>query len=62
MTILRVDFSSDIGFGHLKRTERYAKQYIKDDVLIICKECNEKFTNIPIVKIKNEKKFDLFEI
>ena len=41
----------------MKRTERYAKQYIKDDVLIICKECDEKFTNIPLIKIKNEKEF-----
>jgi UDP-2,4-diacetamido-2,4,6-trideoxy-beta-L-altropyranose hydrolase len=46
-----------VGFGHLKRTERYVKQYIKDDVLIICKECDEKFTNIPIIKIKSEKEF-----
>jgi UDP-2,4-diacetamido-2,4,6-trideoxy-beta-L-altropyranose hydrolase len=57
MTILRVDFSGNIGFGHLKRIERYTKQYIKNDVLIVCKECEQKYTDIPIVKIKNEEEF-----
>ncbi|AZV47274.1 UDP-2,4-diacetamido-2,4,6-trideoxy-beta-L-altropyranose hydrolase [Nautilia sp. PV-1] len=57
MTVIRVDFSSNIGFGHLKRIENYINKYHIDNVLIICKECDQKFTDIPIIKVENENKF-----
>lgn len=57
MTVIRVDFSSNIGFGHLKRIENYINKYHIDNVLIICKECDQKFTDIPIIKVENENEF-----
>jgi len=53
--LIRVDFDSDIGFGHLKRVENFIK-----DGIIICIKCNEKYTNLPVIKIKNENEF--FEV
>ncbi|WP_457564436.1 UDP-2,4-diacetamido-2,4,6-trideoxy-beta-L-altropyranose hydrolase [Caminibacter sp.] len=63
MVIIRTDFSSDIGFGHLRRQEAFIKWKIEnekwkiDDFVIICKECEQKYTNIPIIKVKNEEEF-----
>jgi UDP-2,4-diacetamido-2,4,6-trideoxy-beta-L-altropyranose hydrolase len=57
VTILRVDFSSKIGFGHLKRIEVFVKRYNIKNPLIICKKCKQKYTKLPILKIKNEKEF-----
>lgn len=55
--IIRVDFSSEIGLGHLKRIEAFIQRYKIKNPLIICKECGEKFTNIPILKINDENEF-----
>ncbi|WP_024787305.1 UDP-2,4-diacetamido-2,4,6-trideoxy-beta-L-altropyranose hydrolase [Lebetimonas sp. JH369] len=55
--IIRVDFSSKIGLGHLKRMETFIKKYNIKNSLIICKECNKKLTSLPVVKIKKEKEF-----
>ena len=62
MIILRIDFSSKIGLGHLKRQEAFIKKFSMDNRkwIIVCKECDEKLTNLPIIKIKNEEEF--FEI
>jgi len=60
VTIIRVDFSSEIGFGHLKRIENFVKRYKKTPVMIVCKECEQKYTDIPIIEIKEEN--DFFEI
>jgi len=63
MIAIRVDFSSDIGFGHLKRQEAFIKWKMKnenlkkEDFVILCKECDEKHTDIPVIKIKNEEDF-----
>jgi UDP-2,4-diacetamido-2,4,6-trideoxy-beta-L-altropyranose hydrolase len=57
MVILRVDFSSKIGFGHLKRMEVFVKRYNIKDALIICKKCKKKYTKLPILKINKEKEF-----
>jgi UDP-2,4-diacetamido-2,4,6-trideoxy-beta-L-altropyranose hydrolase len=57
MVILRVDFSSKIGFGHLKRVEVFVKRYNIKNALIICKKCKKKYTNLPVLKIKKEKEF-----
>jgi UDP-2,4-diacetamido-2,4,6-trideoxy-beta-L-altropyranose hydrolase len=55
MIILRVDFSENIGFGHLKRVENFIKN--KKECLIVCKECDAKYTDIPIIKIKDDEEF-----
>ena len=52
MILIRVDFSSDTGFGHLKRVESFAKEGI-----IVCVKCDEKYTKLPVIKIKNENEF-----
>jgi len=59
MVLLRVDFSGKIGLGHLKRQEAYIQKWrMKNgEWRIICKECDEKLTKLPIIKIKNEKEF-----
>jgi len=55
MKLIRVDFDSNIGFGHLKRVENLIKEGI-----IVCIKCDEKYTNLPVIKIKNEDEF--FEV
>jgi UDP-2,4-diacetamido-2,4,6-trideoxy-beta-L-altropyranose hydrolase len=53
-----VDFGSEIGFGHLKRLEAFLKLRMEDgEWRIVCKECEQKYTGIPIIKIKNENEF-----
>ena len=54
MKLIRVDFDSDIGFGHLKRVENFTEG------IIVCIKCDEKYTNLPVIKIKNEDEF--FEV
>lgn len=56
MIIIRVDFSSEIGFGHLRRIETFVKLK-KGKKLIICKECNQQYTHIPLIKIQSEEEF-----
>ena len=62
MNLIRVDFSSDIGFGHLKRATLFSEKLkLKNEkIVIICKECEQKQTNFPIIQIKDENEF--FEI
>ena len=59
MRIIRVDFSSEIGLGHLKRQEAFIQKWRMEsgEWRIICKECDEKLTKLPIIKIKNEEEF-----
>ena len=56
MNIIRVDFSSRIGFGHLKRVVRYVKRYKKGEWLIVCKEC-AKFDEFPLKRVESEEEF-----
>ncbi|WP_456480715.1 UDP-2,4-diacetamido-2,4,6-trideoxy-beta-L-altropyranose hydrolase [Nautilia sp.] len=61
MQLLRVDFGSKIGFGHLKRVEAFLEWRMKNgEWRIVCKECDEKYTDIPLIKIKNNDEF--FEV
>jgi len=62
LQILRVDFSSEIGFGHLKRATLFNEQLKmkSEKCVIVCKECEQKYTNIPIIKINSENEF--FEV
>ncbi len=60
MTLIRVDFSSEIGFGHLKRVENFIKTFNIKNIYLVCKECKQQYTAIPIIKIKNEDEF--FEV
>ena len=67
MQLIRVDFGSEIGFGHLKRIEAFlewkmesGKWKIDKKVCIVCKECEQKYTGIPLIKIKNNDEF--FEV
>jgi spore coat polysaccharide biosynthesis predicted glycosyltransferase SpsG len=55
LQLLRVDFSSEIGFGHLKRATNLCK-----DCKIVCINCDEKYTDLPLIKVKNNEEF--FEI
>ena len=57
MVILRVDFSSKIGLGHLRRQEAYIQRKNIKNLVILCKECDEKLTKLPIIKIKDEEEF-----
>jgi len=60
ITILRVDFSGEIGLGHLKRQEAFISEKCKmksEKFIIVCKKCDEKLTKLPIIKVKNEKEF-----
>ena len=59
MTILRVDFSSKIGLGHLKRIISFSEKCkVKNEkFIIICKECIESLSPYPIIKIKSEEEF-----
>jgi len=60
MVLLRVDFSSKIGLGHLKRQEAFINGKWKMEngkFLIICKKCDKKLTKLPVIKIKNEEEF-----
>ena len=57
MVILRIDFSSKIGLGHLRRQEAYIQRKNIKNLVVLCKECNEKLTKLPIIKIKNEEEF-----
>ena len=56
MKIIRVDFSSKIGLGHLRRVESYIENK-NDKYILICKEYDEKLTKLSIIKIKNEEEF-----
>jgi len=67
MILIKVDFGSETGFGHLKRLEAFlewkmknAKFKIDKKVFIVCKECEQKYTDIPLIKIKNNNEF--FEV
>ncbi|WP_456489396.1 UDP-2,4-diacetamido-2,4,6-trideoxy-beta-L-altropyranose hydrolase [Caminibacter pacificus] len=62
MTLIRVDFSSDIGLGHLKRATLFSEKLKlnNEKIVIICKECEQKQTDFPIIQIKDENEF--FEI
>jgi UDP-2,4-diacetamido-2,4,6-trideoxy-beta-L-altropyranose hydrolase len=55
--IIRVDFSSDVGLGHLKRVEVFVERYKIKNPLIICKKCDKKLTKLPVLKIANETEF-----
>ena len=57
ITILRVDFSSRVGLGHLKRQEAFIQRMESGEWRIICKECDKNLTKLPIIKIKDEKEF-----
>jgi UDP-2,4-diacetamido-2,4,6-trideoxy-beta-L-altropyranose hydrolase len=58
LQLLRVDFGSGVGFGHLKRLEAFLKLRIENGELrIVCKECEQKYTDIPLIKIKNNEEF-----
>jgi UDP-2,4-diacetamido-2,4,6-trideoxy-beta-L-altropyranose hydrolase len=57
LNVLRVDFSSDIGLGHLKRVEVFIEKYNILNPLIICKACDKRLTKLPILKINNEREF-----
>jgi len=57
MVILRIDFSSKIGLGHLRRQEAYIQRKNIKNLVILCKECDEKLTKLPIIKIKDEEEF-----
>ena len=57
MVILRIDFSSKVGLGHLKRQEAYIQRKNIKNLIILCKECDEKLTKLPIIKIKNKEEF-----
>ncbi len=60
MQIIRIDFSSKIGLGHLKRQEAFLNGKWKMEngkFLIICNKCDERLTKLPIIKIKDEKEF-----
>ena len=59
MQLLRVDFGSEIGFGHLKRATHFSERLKmkSEKCIIICKKCEQKYTKIPIIKIKNESEF-----
>jgi len=58
LQLIRVDFGSEIGFGHLKRSEKLKVKNEKS--YIVCIECDEKYTDIPLIKIKNNDEF--FEV
>jgi len=58
MTIFRVDFGSDIGLGHLKRSLVYAKNFNK--VVYVSKSNEKDLLPYPLKTIHNEEKF--FEI
>ena len=61
MILLRVDFSGKIGLGHLRRQEVFIKGEGRrekgEEIVIICKECDESLTKLPLIKIKNEEEF-----
>ena len=57
MVLLRVDFSSKIGLGHLKRQEAFIQRMENREWRIICKECDENLTKLPVIKVKDEKEF-----
>jgi UDP-2,4-diacetamido-2,4,6-trideoxy-beta-L-altropyranose hydrolase len=57
MRIFRVDYSSEIGFGHLKRSLVYAKNF--ENVIYISK-AKENLTSYKFYHIENEEEF--FEI
>jgi len=60
MQIIRIDFNSKIGLGHLKRQETFISEKLKvksENFIILCKECDEKLTKLPVIKIKNEDEF-----
>jgi len=60
MQIIRIDFNSKIGLGHLKRQETFISEKLKvksKKFIIICKECDENLTKLPVIKIKNEEEF-----
>jgi len=53
LQLLRVDFGSKTGFGHLKRSEKL----IREKCYIVCIECDEKYTDIPLIRIKDNNEF-----
>jgi len=57
--VLRIDFNSEIGLGHLKRQETFIKKWRMEngEWRIICKECDKNLTKLPVIKIKDEKEF-----
>ena len=60
MQIIRIDFNSKIGLGHLKRQETFINEKWKmknEKFIIVCKECNKKLTKLPVIKIKDEEEF-----
>jgi len=57
MQILRVDFSSRIGLGHLRRIETFVQRYKIANPIVICKECDENLTTLPLVCIDSEIEF-----
>ncbi|GAX87595.1 UDP-2,4-diacetamido-2,4,6-trideoxy-beta-L-altropyranose hydrolase [Lebetimonas natsushimae] len=57
MTILRVDFSSEIGLGHLKRIEVFVQRYNIENPLIVCKKCDENLTKLSTLKVSSEEEF-----
>ena len=58
MKLLRVDFSSSVGFGHLKRSMVFMQRYKKGEYAIVCKECVDNIVkNIPVYSINSEEEF-----
>ena len=55
--LLRVDFSSQIGLGHLRRIETFVQRYNLTNPIIVCKECDANLTTLPLVRIDNEVAF-----
>ncbi len=55
MTIFRVDFGSDVGLGHLKRTLVYAKRF--EEVVYVSKSNEKELLLYPLYTIKNENEF-----
>lgn len=58
MKILRVDFGVNIGFGHLRRSENLKVK--NEKYYIVCIKCDERYTDIPLIKIKDKNQF--FEV
>ncbi len=58
MTIFRVDFGSEVGLGHLKRSLVYAKRF--DKVVYVSKSNEKDLVPYPLYSVLNEENF--FEI
>ena len=57
MKIVRVDFSADIGFGHLKRVLLFMQKYRTDDFVLASKAWVDGVVKQPIYPLKDEEEF-----